>query len=585
MTPWMRLLAFCLCAMTLGLMAIFPSIALRVSLGSAFRGIGYFISSVTLDGAWYEVIVHEALEGGKPWNAILSDQKSRPYPMPDLAERVMALPGRALPISVEELLLGWRFVLPIALFGAIMIVTRRIDPSSEGDGRGAWLSSLIIAGSTLLLASFFYQPIASLSVLMGERTAPPFTFFDRPVHPQFEAPWLWLFLLSVTLAFDETARKKPWWIAAALIAGLSAWFYLWAWTWCFAVLAVLFVWAALERRRQDIKLLVKTALLAVVIALPRWVMTAYSLSAFSFQEKAEYFERLGGYRGHVFASGILMLLPVFALAAVWLARRELSPRVKRLAIAGAGGTLFAINQQIITGVSFQPDHYLTLIGATISTWIILWSGWSYVRQRSLAIRRGTLLGVSFAALILMGGFQWRVARQGIVNAAELQSFAEVAAWLNTHAPRSVMFANQQTGLLIPAYTSADVWWQFYAMAVPQTQDRIRESAFTFFHILNLSAEDLRRFAERDPLTFSQFFTLTILDSQRREFLQENTEDIVMEYERFRSETTPAEALRRFPVDYVLYDKRRDRWDVAPLDVGDPMVETERFLLYPLRNIP
>jgi hypothetical protein len=207
-----------------------------------------------------------------------------------------------------------------------------------------------------------------------------------------------------------------------------------------------------------------------------------------------------------------------------------------------------------------------------------------LQHASSKLRVGVACALFFLSLSVMGGMQWRIAGQAIENARRVQSFADVADWLNVHAQKNaVVFANQQTGLLIPAYTSANLWWHFYAMAVPQTSERIEQSAFVWFTLYGWSPEDMKYAALQNPLAFSQLFTLTILDRSRIAFVHNRIETLVGDYRRFVSAYTPAEALRLFPVDYILYDKDLDRWDVSSLDVDNPVLANERFVLYQMKR--
>ena len=111
--------------------------------------------------------------------------------------------------------------------------------------------------------------------------------------------------------------------------------------------------------------------------------------------------------------------------------------------------------------------------------------------------------------------------------------------------------------------------------------RVEHAAFTWFWLLGIEPTDLRSVAERQPLEFSQFFTLTPIAEQRLEFIRTHLDGIVARYGLFRRSVSLSDALRTYRADYVLFDKQRDAWDVHLLGVGAPLLENGRFVLYPV----
>ncbi len=543
----------------------------RVWIGDAYRGVDPILSPVTQDGAWYHATVKEAMEGGNSWHAALFEGKGDAYPVPDLAEKILAVPGRIFGMEAQSLLLFWRFVL-IAFFAfVIFFVTKRIEGSSS--------FAYFATGISVLLAPLLYPLANPVMTLLGYSPSMPFTIYDRPVHPQFEAPFVWLFLYFATAAILEPKKKRNA-ILAGLIFGLLAHTYFWAWTFCLAALVVLALIATVSRSRVAISRVAITAGLGLLIAAPKIA----SLVRFTFfGNDASYAERMAAYSGHAFASWTLNLPVVLALALLIWRRRFASPWVRTFAATGLGGSFIALNQQIVTGISIQPDHYVQLITASFSLWIFAWTSWTFIRSwRPIAVRIAVIAAVflGFAVALV---FQYRSYIAHREYTADLQPFSEIATWLNANAaPQSVVFANQQTGLLVPIYTHQNLWWHFYALATPISQERIEHAAFTWFRLFGIEPSDLRPLAERQLIDFSQYFTLSTLYEQRLDFIKRNIDGIVSRYEVFQREKSLPEALREYRVDYVLVDKKLDTWDPHELGVGETLVENGRFVLYAVR---
>ncbi len=529
------------------------------------------LSPVTQDGAWYHAVVKEAIEGGSPWNAVLAEGKAYPYPVPDLAEKIMAIPGRILGMEAQSVLLFWRFVLIAFLAFVIYCVTERLESS-----RGL---AFFAAGTSVFFAPFLYSLAHPIMALLGLSPSMPFTIYDRPVHPQFEAPFIWLFLYFATSAMLEPKKKRNA-VIAGLVLGLLAHTYFWAWTFCVSALAVLALIAIVSRSRIVISRVAIAATLGLLIAAPKIV----SLVRFTFfGNDSSYAERMAAYSVHLFASWTFNLPVVLALALFIWRRRFASLWVRTFVSAGLGGSFIALNQQVVTGISIQPDHYVQLITASFSLWVFVWIAWTFMRSwRPIALRMAVIaaliIGVASAFI-----FQYRSYVAHREYTEDLQPFSEIATWLNANAaPQSVVFANQQTGLLVPIYTNQNLWWHFYALAVPSSRERIEHAAFTWFRLFGVEPQNLRLLAERQPVDFSQYFTLSTIYEQRIDFINRNIEGIVSRYRKFTNEKTIPEALREYRVDYVLVDKKLDTWDYRELGVGDALIENGRFALYPAR---
>ena len=543
----------------------------RVWIGDAYRGVDPILSPVTQDGAWYHATVKEAMEGGNPWHAALFEGKSDAYPVPDLAEKILAVPGRIFGREAQSLLLFWRFVL-IAFFAfVIFFVTERL-----GGSRGLAVAA---SSASVFFAPFLYPLLHPISTLLSGYPGFPFMIYDRPVHPQFEAPFVWLFLYFATTAIMEPKKKRNA-ILAGLIFGLLAHTYFWAWTFCVSALVALALIALVSRSRVAFLRVAAATAIGFLIAAPKIA----SLVRFTFfGNDASYAERMATYSGHAFASWTLNLPVVLALALLIWRRRFASPWVRTFAATGLGGSFIALNQQIVTGISIQPDHYVQLITASFSLWIFAWTSWTFIRSwRPIAVRIAVFAAV-FVGFAVALVFQYRSYIAHREFTADLQPFSEVATWLNENAaPQSVVFANQQTGLLVPIYTKQNLWWHFYALATPVPQERIEHAAFTWFRLFGIEPADIRPLAERQAIDFSQYFTLSTLYEQRLDFINRNIDGIVTRYEIFQREKSLPEALREYRVDYVLVDKNLDTWDPRELGVGETLIENGRFALYKVR---
>jgi len=546
-------------------LAVGVTSALSVFLVRAFPPV---LSTESLDSAWYHAVLNETIMGGEPWNAVLAESLPSTPPVPVLAERVMAFPARLFGMTAHDALTIWRVLLPallaLAIYVASIVITR---------SRGF---SLAASAAVPMLTPLVISPIFSLSVLLGTKTPLLYTVYDRPVHPQFEAWLVILFMLGMVLALERTGRR---WVAlgSGLILGLLTYSYLWAWTWGYVFLGVLLLVTFMERNRSSIR----TVLTAWGVAILVGSMEIIQLVRHAFGGgDAAYLERLGLDAGHAFADATQNLPIVIGLALLIVSRKYLTKPIMRFAGAGLAATFIVVNQQLVTGRSFQPDHYLSLIGGALLVWVVAWSVWMRVANRGFRVRIASVALILLVAFLFQLGMQARIAQAATPIARDLASLQGAMDWLEMNAePRSVVFTDQRIGMAIPALSRMKLWWHFYAMAVPVDEERSRNAAFMWFALADLDAPSLKQEAATHPIEVSQYFTLTTSYEARLRFLAEHIEEIATAYDAFLKDADLAGLLRRYHGDYVLADKTLDQWSPERFGPLEEVFRNERFTLY------
>lgn len=549
-------------AVAVGLIMIAPTLVFRYSLRSAYRGIDPILLPQMQDGIWYHASVKEALEGGHPWTAVMADNKDMAYPMMDGAEKIIAWSGKIFSSGPVNLLLAWGFVLSFLLALALYAIGFFLANSR----------AFAVAGTAGVFgwSYFIYMPKFAWQALLGQENYYGYIIFNRPVHPQFEAYLLWLCLFFSVLAMSR--QRKVFWLSASILLGAATYTYPWAWTWGYAMMLVLLAIAYLQHDVKGAKQILKTWFLAVVVGLPSLIKTLFSLDAELAERVALQSNRLPG--------PLQFNLPVIvALIALFASKRYWTADYFRFALGGLGATLVALNQQIVTGKYFAPDHYVYLIGASLVIWTLWWSVW--VRSGSLKkIFASVFFGASLLAVII---FQINSYRNIYTFTAGIQPFADVASWLNKNGTKqTVVYANAQIGMLIPVYTSANLWWHWYSMVVPQPEQRITEAAFITLALYDFQPEQLNQLFLTSPIEATDFFTITTAQAERLEYARQNRERLVLAYRNFLNGPAIAEVVRRYPVDFLLYDKELDNWDEKRLGITGKVFENSRFILYQMR---
>ncbi len=568
-----RHLCAVLLAVLVGCVMASSPLVIRLLLGHASRGIAPIISPLDLDGGYYHAVLHETLEGGRPWDALLADKEDAPYPFPDLTERTMAAPARVVPMRVPDLLVLWRFLLPALL----VLVIYAIGTSLVGS-RAFGLASAAVA---VCLPTLVQSPMRFLGILLGTAETPLYTIYDRPVHPQFEAPLVWAFLFCLVRSM-ETGAKRRWWVSAGYLLGLLTSLYVWAWTWGYAAIACV-VALSLIRRDASVRNLVKAWGLGFLLGLPWFIGLAQWLIA---NKDTAYAARMSFAFGHAPAALGLNLPVIFGLVMLAWLWPKLTTSLKRFTFGGSAATLFALNQQVVSGMGFPPDHYLKLIGYSFVLWTACLALWVAFKDGTPHERKIWSVAAIIFSIASLGGIQARIVQGYAQQTAAVQSFADVADFLD-HAPsastgrKPVVFTNLMDGILVRTYTPARLWWHTYAMGVPQDPDRIRTSAFLWLSLADITPQDIASGPPAWKCQLSKYFMIAQDTDLCMAWATKELPNILPGYEVFLREQGQdlGPALRTSRVDYILHDAQEDRWDPQRLGVGEVVMRNERFTLY------
>lgn len=262
----------------------------------------------------------------------------------------------------------------------------------------------------------------------------------RPVSPQFNIIFFLTQFLFLWKAIESSASKK-WLVASGINLGLLFYIYPYYWTY-YVVLIVLLM---LKDRRMGWVLGI-----AGVISIPYWYLTYLASRA---PEYAESLSRIGLISSR-FPSGINVImwsLPVL-LALLWGVRTKrisLEPHAWLCGVALVS-SMIVVNQHLITGKNMEfSSHYI--VGAIMIAFFAI----AYI------VRNVKKSWIAIVGLFFVVRGIWIFAEQGIFVTRDSQVYpaGPVIAWIDAHVARDqVVFADDDLADLIPAYTSANVWY-------------------------------------------------------------------------------------------------------------------------------
>lgn len=437
-----------------GIVIIAPQLAFIGGLGPAYQGIYLLNTDAELH---YVARMQEAVQGGGIGNPFVAEFRHNvPSGFYSYSEEIVSLPARILPIPIPTLNLFYKFLLPALLALLVYALIFRLTASRS------WST---VASITLVLGSTALNLSTALRVLRLDLWYEQFLLFSRPINPIFSLIIFFVFLHLLMSA--ERMRSWVWFVALGAVAG-SAWYlYIYLGTTIFALLGIS-AGVNLIYKKIRIALQYLTALgIGTLIGIPG-ILSIASIP------QHPYYELFVGPIGLVHTRMPYVHMPwlvVTGLFLWWWYHHKDHPHA--LPLLSLLLTSFAVvNQQVLTGLSLHPGHYLTYFAIPMYIVVLAVLGYEYFKTRSGFAERA--FQYAFCAYVILAAafiqYSSYVHWAPIVETE--QRYAPVLAWLREHTPEgSVVMANQRLSELIAAYTADDVMWEVHANSYLMPQSR------------------------------------------------------------------------------------------------------------------
>ncbi len=494
----------------------------------------------------------------------------------------------------------------------------------DGSPLQFWLPEVLVAKmgevlfldsqQALLFSDFFFPSIAALLTygILYELTrrrsvslvGTAFLFlglflnlFGRPISPQVVFVPMLGFILAL-LVLERVQSRRLVVVTGILFGSL---FHTYAYHWMYATVALGLYGLCLlvERRWERAQKIFLVGVIGFVISIP------YFLQFFNTIGLPEYHDtmaRLGMLSTH-FPSGIFIMLLaglyVIVVGGLLLFRREVCDGRFILVSALALAVPVVTNQHVITGQNLEfSSHYRTL-----SIFVSLF-GYAFLLQRYLDRWGNELLRlVSVCLLGILVAFSvwsgYRVAlsqtRLDAVAVSE-QRYTPLFAWLSLHADKdAVVYANIDASYVLPAYTSANVFYARQANMHFMTEEAVWEKALmgayfepmfarealiakerTFFgtHYINKAAHEGQQNKARALFGISPHI---------EERYPESDIEILVDQWHLNAETPFRELIKGYRIDYILWDKKTDPQWQPKLEASEltAVFQSDDFVLYEL----
>lgn len=402
---------------------------------------------MTSDELFYAGRFARAL-GGKltVGNAWTFEHAEKPSVLPFLPEATIGILGRVLNLTVEQVVILSRVILPALGFLAFIKFLMVLEFSYS-------LSFFTAFWFFCEPGLFSYKPLAGL-LLRAD-----FLPINRFLNPMFALPLFFLACLCGARAFLAQRRAHSWAVAAGVLLGLH--FYISIYYWTHLALAFLLCPVLLKTPNRW-RIAVIGAFTAAVVAAPSLI------ASYRMQSDADFHSVL--WRCGIFIKDrgwyLIGHKALWAFVAVSTGLAIVNGDGARIIAAFIMAGLICLFSTLLTGVSLQNYHWhYTLAPCLFAGVALVGRGWIARRNHGnipggVRIAAWCFLSACLASAVAanMRGLDKSLNGPPDTTAFNDESYREAWHWLKRQAaPGSVVLASDAVMLSIPARTGLNIW--------------------------------------------------------------------------------------------------------------------------------
>lgn len=558
-----------------GTIYIAPSIIFILSLGDSYRGIPMM---QTDNEDTYLGRIHEILDGYPAVGSFsFFEYKNQPPLSPPGGEFFYALPSLVLGVSLINVLIVSRFILPVILFLLIYILIRWLTVSLS-----CFFNKLnAIAGALWVTLGYNLVDFRNIwNFLTGKQDvlAGSFLVWSRPVNPILGAIFLFSFLLFLWALWHRTRYRKTCIVFAGLFLALMMVSYFFSWGMALSIWGVLIAITLAKKEWAVIKSFFGVLLSAIVFALPYWYM---SWQAGQSPWYADSVLRSGlFYTHHPLLNKLMLAVLIFYLVltswSLFVKNRSFSFSLSYFrkifdsfqvwhwfCLSFILGAFWAYGQQIITGVTIWPYHF-SQYSIPLAIVVVMALLFNIIKERSIYLW-GSAVGLIIIASLFCGIYiQASVYQNNFSYYTGVQSYAEVFNWLNQQPKDCVVFVRQDAKeiirlhTMIPAFTHCNNLVSTDGIFSLMPNDRLLFNYLISLRINNIKPENINSYLvenmnEAEDSLFSNWAGLHNAKDFPDVFdrpLEERIKKIPQDYREFYAKDFKKE-LSQYRLDYIL----------------------------------
>lgn len=555
------------------LFLIFPLFIFPIAAEDYYKGIDVIYTSAgNADAVFYLAKGKEVLEGHSLGNLFLKEGKNRQDINFSNAERIPTLPLKLLGLADKVDIVT---VYNIYGFICLMVIIFLIYAFVFRISRDKLLSTLI---PIVIIGAYLIIKDKALGY-------PESNMYLRPIQPATNIITLFIYLHLLYSAIKNNDRKFL--ILSGLMFGMLFYVAYFVWSFALAITGMLFLLYVFIKKDF---VLAKRLLTILFFGLFIGSFRLWSLYKFYSGDVGKitiFF--LAAAKDH---TPIFHRMPLIATTFLFVifGRRYKFEDYFWLFLAIILASWAALNQQIITGIQMQPDHYDQYFIIPFSFLISLYVLSSFVANKKARI----FIFIFFTVVVSYSVFlsQWRYADKILSQRMRDQNYREIIDFLNKENGQKVILTaeNNISGLLFSVYTQHDLFWTPLALLfdVPNMEQRTEEAICVNLYfdkesrahsigdkVLNPIRNNLVKCCQDTYVSYSAYKSgLSDLITYR---LKEESDDSILVKKRSEIDENILEKCRniagddikvmqildKYNVDYIVWDKVvNPNWDVS-----------------------
>ncbi|PIR92509.1 hypothetical protein COU01_01485 [Candidatus Falkowbacteria bacterium CG10_big_fil_rev_8_21_14_0_10_44_15] len=557
-------------ALIVGIIYIAPHIFFILSLGDDYQGIPVMN---TANEDFYIARMQEIIDGHPFLGSPVFYEGKDQWPLtPPVGEMFYVLPSLIFNIPLIGIVIASRFVFSFIIFILVYFLINKLTFNSR------LISNKINAIAGALLVTLGYDLVDYHTLwlfLTGKINSGYFLIWSRPVNPVIGAVLLFAFLLSLWSIIQQKKYKKTLIAVAGALLALMIGNYFFSWGIALSVLGTLFIIYVIEKKYTISKSLLAIVAIAITLTSPHWYFS-WQLSTNPWYDDAVM--RNGLFYTHYpllnkLLLATLMFYAVTLIVLYW--HRKTWPLWKERVINTAHNTklqdwhlfcvalllggFWALNQQVVTGVTIWPFHFVQYtIPIVMITVCVLFYNLIKARWKSVWV---LMVIIVICSSLTFGIFTQVKGYKGTFDYyASLQSYGGVFAWLNNQKKDCVVLTlDESNGAydlngLIPAFTHCNI----YSANWVARPDRAYDSYLTLLRFKGVTEGDIGEYLQqhrREALAYlfsnwKSLFGIQQFPDVSDPKLEEKIKTIPHDYQQFMRQDF-SEALNKYRLDYIV----------------------------------
>ncbi len=564
-------------AVLVGLIYVSPYLFFSWSLGSKYQGI-QMIATANEDA--YLGIMQEIIDGHPAVGSFPFFEYKDNWPLtPPVVAYFYALPALLLNISIVKILILSKFILPFVLFILVYFLINKLTENS-------WLLSNkmnAIAGAMLVTLGYDLVDFRSLLIfLKGQITlGGKFLIWARPVNPIFGAIFLFSFLICLWLLIEKSKYRKSLIFFSSLFLALMVSSYFFSWGMALSVLSVVTLIYLFKKEFQVVKNSFWILAWAIIMTLPYWYIS------FKASQSPWYHDsvlRSGLFYTHYPLLNLLVLATlavylIMVFGSIFKIEKSAADRRGPIALNFLKlknwhwfclslllGSVWAYSQQIITGLTIWPFHFVqyTIPLSMVVICVLFYNIVKKWRPFLWALVISVMISLSFIFGVIV---QVETYKMNFDNYARLQSYKPVFNWLNQQEKDSVILVSDQNqgatplpfnfGTLILALTHCNVYIDTDTFSIMPT-DRLLHNYLVLLRLKGVTAQTIEPYlknnqSEAESYLYSNWkgvYKVKQFPDFTDAILPERLEELPEDFRQFMKQDF-SEELKKYRLDYIL----------------------------------